>query len=101
VPSYNLALVHAGLGETETALQLLEQAFEERDATCLSCWITSGMDSDRMRILQSSCCRGNHYTHLRHPEHVSFDAPMIALDGISIGVAWLVNSTRERGARSV
>jgi TolB-like protein len=32
VPSYNLALVHAGLGETETALQLLEQAFEERDA---------------------------------------------------------------------
>jgi len=32
VPSYNLALVHAGLGETENALQLLEQAFEERDA---------------------------------------------------------------------
>lgn len=32
VPSYNLALVHAGLGETEGALQLLEQAFEERDA---------------------------------------------------------------------
>jgi TolB-like protein len=32
VPSYNLALVHAGLGETQTALQLLEQAFEERDA---------------------------------------------------------------------
>jgi TolB-like protein len=32
VPSYNLALVHAGLGDTETALQLLEQAFEERDA---------------------------------------------------------------------
>jgi sec-independent protein translocase protein TatC len=30
-----------------------------------------------------------------------FDAPMIALYGISIGVAWLVNSTRERGARSV
>lgn len=72
VPSYNLALVHAGFGETETALQLLEQTFEERDATCLSCWITSGMDSDRMRILRSSCRRGNHYTHLRHPEHVSF-----------------------------
>ena len=32
VPSYNRALVHAGLEETETALQLLEQAFEERDA---------------------------------------------------------------------
>lgn len=32
VPSYNLALVNAGLGETKSALQLLEQAFEERDA---------------------------------------------------------------------
>lgn len=32
VPSYNLALVHVGLGENETALQLLEQAFGERDA---------------------------------------------------------------------
>src|SRR5215472_9734569 len=32
VPSYNLALVFAGLGATETALQLLNQAFAERDA---------------------------------------------------------------------
>ena len=32
VSSYNLALVFAGLGATETALQLLNQAFEERDA---------------------------------------------------------------------
>lgn len=32
VPSYNLALVFAGLGVTERSLQLLEQAFEERDA---------------------------------------------------------------------
>jgi TolB-like protein/Flp pilus assembly protein TadD len=31
VPSYNLALVHAGLGKVEAALELLEQAFEERD----------------------------------------------------------------------
>ena len=31
VSSYNLALVYAGLGETDTALQFLEQAFEERD----------------------------------------------------------------------
>jgi len=29
--SYNVALVFAGLGETERALQLLQQAFEERD----------------------------------------------------------------------
>jgi len=32
VPSYNLALVQAGLGKIEAALELLEQAFEERDA---------------------------------------------------------------------
>lgn len=32
VPSYNLALVDAGLGNTQTALELLEQAYEERDA---------------------------------------------------------------------
>jgi len=31
VPPYNLALVFAGLGETETALHRLGQAFEERD----------------------------------------------------------------------
>jgi TolB-like protein/Tfp pilus assembly protein PilF len=31
VPAYSLALVFAGLGETETALQWLEQAFEDRD----------------------------------------------------------------------
>lgn len=31
VPSYSVALVFAGLGETETALQWLEQAFENRD----------------------------------------------------------------------
>ena len=30
-----------------------------------------------------------------------FAAPTIALYAISIGVAWLVNSTRERGAGSV
>jgi tetratricopeptide (TPR) repeat protein len=32
VPPYNVALVFAGLGETESALQWLEQAFEDRDA---------------------------------------------------------------------
>ena len=31
VPPYSVALVFAGLGETETALQWLEQAFEDRD----------------------------------------------------------------------
>lgn len=31
VPPYNVALVFAGLGETERALQWLQQAFEERD----------------------------------------------------------------------
>jgi tetratricopeptide (TPR) repeat protein len=31
VSPYNVALVFAGLGETESALQWLEQAFEERD----------------------------------------------------------------------
>jgi tetratricopeptide (TPR) repeat protein len=31
VPPYNLALVFAGLGETETALPWLDQAFEDRD----------------------------------------------------------------------
>jgi hypothetical protein len=31
VPPYNLALVFAGLRETETALLWLEQAFEDRD----------------------------------------------------------------------
>jgi len=31
VSPYNLALVYAGLGETESAMQWLEQAFEERD----------------------------------------------------------------------
>jgi TolB-like protein/Tfp pilus assembly protein PilF len=31
VPSYSVALVFAGLGETETALQWLEQAIENRD----------------------------------------------------------------------
>jgi len=31
VPPYNLALVFAGLRETETALHWLEQAFEDRD----------------------------------------------------------------------
>ena len=31
VSPYNLALVYAGLGQTESALQWLEQAFEERD----------------------------------------------------------------------
>ena len=30
-----------------------------------------------------------------------FAAPMIALYAISMGVAWLVNSTRERGAVAV
>jgi len=30
-----------------------------------------------------------------------FAAPMIALYAISIGVAWLVNSTRQRSADSV
>ena len=30
-----------------------------------------------------------------------FAAPMIALYAISMGVAWLVNSTRERGAGAV
>jgi len=31
VPPYSVALVFAGLGETETALQWLEQAFQDRD----------------------------------------------------------------------
>jgi hypothetical protein len=31
VPPYNLALVFAGLGETEAALHWLQQAFEDRD----------------------------------------------------------------------
>ena len=31
LPPYNVALVFAGLGEKDTALQWLEQAFEERD----------------------------------------------------------------------
>jgi TolB-like protein/Flp pilus assembly protein TadD len=31
VPPYNIALVFAGLGETERALEWLQQAFEERD----------------------------------------------------------------------
>jgi hypothetical protein len=31
VSPYNVALVYAGLGETESAMQWLEQAFEERD----------------------------------------------------------------------
>jgi len=31
VPPYNLAMVFAGLGEHETALQWLRQALEERD----------------------------------------------------------------------
>ena len=31
VPPYNLALVSAGLGDTEAALQWLEQAFADRD----------------------------------------------------------------------
>jgi hypothetical protein len=31
VPPYNVALVFAGLGETERALQWLQRAFEERD----------------------------------------------------------------------
>jgi len=47
------------------------------------------------------CCRGNCYSHYRHPEHERFEALMIALYAISIGVAWLVNSTRERGAGAV
>ena len=31
VPPYNLALVCAGLGETEAAIDYLQQAFEDRD----------------------------------------------------------------------
>jgi hypothetical protein len=47
------------------------------------------------------CCRGNCYSHYRHPEHVRFCRPMVALYAISIGVAWLVNSARERGLGAV
>ncbi len=31
VPPYNIAMVHSGLGETDAALGLLEQAYETRD----------------------------------------------------------------------
>jgi hypothetical protein len=45
--------------------------------------------------------RGHCHSHRRHLEHVLFAAPMVALYAISIVVAWLVNSNRERGAGAV
>jgi TolB-like protein len=35
VPSYDLAIIHLGLGETEGALELLERAFDERSSWLL------------------------------------------------------------------
>jgi len=49
----------------------------------------------RYSLLVIFGCRSDHYTTTDILDMCLFAAPMIALYAISIGVAWLVNSTRE------
>jgi tetratricopeptide (TPR) repeat protein len=55
VPPYNVALVFAGLGETERALQWLRRLSKNVTCICPSYWITSGTESDRTRSSRNSC----------------------------------------------
>jgi hypothetical protein len=47
VPSYGLAAVHSALGERDTALDLLERSFAERDALMVFLKVDPKWDSMR------------------------------------------------------